>query len=148
MSTEPVRVVRLTSADIPLARQTFRMMGEVFEETPQSLSDGYLSRLLGRPDFWALAAVQGDVPIGGLTAHELLMTRDESSELFIYDLAVHPTHQRRGIGTSLVKFLRAEALAQGISVAFVPADADDLHALDFYRALGGDEAPVSIFSFS
>ena len=31
---------------------------------------------------------------------------------------------------------------------FVPADDDDIHALDFYRALGGEESPVTFFTFA
>ena len=30
---------------------------------------------------------------------------------------------------------------------FVPADNDDQHALAFYTAIGGEAAPVTIFSF-
>jgi aminoglycoside 3-N-acetyltransferase I len=75
------------------------------------------------------------------------MTRSESAELFIYDLAVDPPHQRTGIGRALVDALRAQGAAAGISVAFVPADNEDTYALDFYRAIGGDEAPVTIFTF-
>jgi len=31
---------------------------------------------------------------------------------------------------------------------FVAADNQDLHALDFYRAMGGEPSPVTIFSFT
>ena len=44
--------------------------------------------------------------------------------------------------------LREAAAAAGITEVFVPADNDDTHALDFYRALGGDPAPVTMFTFS
>jgi aminoglycoside 3-N-acetyltransferase I len=59
------------------------------------------------------------------------MTRNESTGLFIYDLAVHPDHQRRGAGRALIPALRAKAADCAISVAFVPADNEDTHALDF-----------------
>jgi len=35
----------------------------------------------------------------------------------------------------------------GIHDLFVPADEDDAHALDFYRALGGVASPVTFFTF-
>ena len=76
------------------------------------------------------------------------MTRTESSEIFIYDLAVHPDHQRTGVGRRLVAELRAQAAALGIGELFVPADNEDVHALDFYRAIGGAAAPVTIFTFT
>jgi aminoglycoside 3-N-acetyltransferase I len=43
--------------------------------------------------------------------------------------------------------LREEAARAGIETLFVPADDEDEHALDFYRALGGVPAPVTIFTF-
>ena len=94
---EGLRVVRLGPGDVGLARRTFAMMAEVFAEDDapgaSRLSDAYLSRLLSREDFWALAA------------------------------------------------------AEGIGVVFVPADDEDTHALDFYRAMGGEPQPVTIFTF-
>jgi hypothetical protein len=43
---------------------------------------------------------------------------------------------------------RARATSAGITVLFVPADMEDEHALEFYSALGGAPAPVTIFTFS
>jgi len=57
------------------------------------------------------------------------------------------THQRRGVGRRLVETLCSAAAAAGVSVAFVPADVEDEHAVAFYRALGGEAAPVTIFTF-
>ena len=44
----------------------------------------------------------------------------------------------------------AEVLEEtiGLGDVFVPVDSTDAHALDFYRALGGVPAPVTIFTFS
>lgn len=142
-----IDVRRLTTSDLALARRVFLTMTEVFEDPGDPLGDAYLATLLARPDFWAFAAVDGDTVLGGITAHTLLMTRDESRELFIYDLAVVPERQRQGVGRRLVAALREEAGAEGIEVAFVPADDEDIHALDFYRAIGGVPAPVTIFTF-
>ncbi|MBK8057150.1 MAG: GNAT family N-acetyltransferase [Gemmatimonadetes bacterium] len=148
MRTEArVVVKRLGVADIVLARATFRLMAEVFDEGVGELSEGYVSALLGRADFWAMAALQDARPIGGITAHVLPMTRSEAQELFIYDLAVQPAHQRRGVGRLLVETLCREAAAAGVAVAFVPADVEDDHSVAFYQALGGKAAPVTIFSF-
>ena len=88
----------------------------------------------------------GDV-VGGLTAHTLPLTSGEQSEVFIYDIAVAPAHQRKGIGRGLVEELRRLAASAGVGEVFVAADNDDAHALDFYRALGGTPAPVTIFTF-
>lgn len=142
-----IGVRRLGPADVALACETFRLMAEVFEEGDGELTAAYVASLLERADFWAMAALEDARPIGGITAHVLPMTRSETRELFIYDLAVDAAYQRRGVGRLLVETLCREAAVAGVPVAFVPADDEDDHALAFYRALGGEPAPVTIFSF-
>ncbi|WPB79325.1 GNAT family N-acetyltransferase [Archangium violaceum] len=143
-----MRLKRLKAGDRELAKVLFTVMVEVFEEGSGELSDGYIDRLLGREDFWAIAAFVDNDIVGGLTAHTLPMTRAEYSEIFIYDIAVRSDHQRKGIGRGLIEELRSQAAGMGIRELFVPADNEDVHALDFYRALGGEAAPVTIFTFT
>lgn len=150
-----IQTQRLGQQDHALARATFRLMDEVFAEDEDNQSEGnqppgdeHIARLLAREDFIAFAALAGTRVIGGVTAHVLPMTRSESFELFIYDLAIDPPFQRQGVGRRLVQALLASAAERGIRVAFVPADNEDTHALDFYRAIGGTPSPVTIFTFS
>ncbi|MEO8202169.1 MAG: GNAT family N-acetyltransferase [Gemmatimonadota bacterium] len=143
-----MNVRRLGPDDRESARSVIAMMALIFEEAHESLSDDYVDRLLVRDDFWVLAAFEEGQPIGGLTAHTLPMTREASSEVFIYDIAVRPEYQRMGVGRQLVETLRTAAAATGIDDVFVPADNDDLHALAFYRAIGGGPSPVTFFTFS
>ncbi len=86
-------------------------------------------------------------PVGGLTAHTLPMTAFEGAEVFLYDIAVAGHHQRRGIGRRLVETLRREAATLAIQVVFVPAENEDIGALDFYRKLGGTPTSVTVFEF-
>jgi aminoglycoside 3-N-acetyltransferase I len=144
---DPVKTVRLAPGEAALATTMFTMMAEVFSEPAGILTNEYVAELLGRAAFWAIAAIDGDEVVGGLTAHALPMTRAQGFELFLYDLAVRPDRQRRGIGRRLVARLREEAAAEGADNVFVPADDDDDHALEFYRALGGSPSPVTIFTF-
>lgn len=142
-----IRILRLSVDDVVLARATFVTMAEVFGETAAPLREAYVAELLGRSSFLAFAAVDGDTPVGGITGHVLPLTRSEGAEVFIYDLAVRSEYQRRGIGRELVRALREEAERTGIGIAFVPADAEDEHALEFYRAIGGEPQAVTIFTF-
>jgi len=141
-------VIRLGPGDEVRTREMLAMMAEVFDEPSDVLGDDYLRRLLARSDFWAVAAIENDLVVGGVTAHTLAMTRRECAELFIYDVAVRSDRQRRGIGRALITFVLARAATEGIDVSFVPADDEDVHAIDFYRALGGAASPVTIFTFS
>lgn len=123
-------------------------MADVFEDAEQAhLDDAWIDRLLARDDFWALGAYQDGEVLGGLTAHTLPMTRGPYFELFIYDIAVRVEHQRKGVGRLLVSELQKRAGAT-VNNVFVAADNDDQHALDFYRALGGVAASVTMFTFS
>ena len=141
------RIQRLGPSDAALAKRLFTTMADVFDEPRAELSDRYLAQLLGRTEFWALAALAGDQVVGGLTAHTLPMTRLEASEIFIYDIAVESEHRLKGVGRQLIAELQRAAASVGIQDVFVPVDNDDQHALDFYRALGASDAPVTIFSF-
>jgi aminoglycoside 3-N-acetyltransferase len=143
-----MRTVRLGPGDRLRAKQLFTLMADVFAEPHTELDDGHVDRLLARSDFWAIAAFAGNDAVGGITAHTLPMTRTPSCEIFIYDVAVREDHRRRGVGRRLLDHLRAAAAAEDIRVLFVPADDDDQHALDFYRALGGAASPVTIFTFT
>ena len=53
-----------------------------------------------------------------------------------------------GIGRALVHELISLGRAAGIDTTFVPADDEDTHALEFYRAIGGVPSPVTFFTFS
>jgi aminoglycoside 3-N-acetyltransferase I len=117
-----MRSKRLQPGDRDLARGLFALMADAFEEACEVLGDRYLDQLLAREDFWALAAFDGDEIIGGITAHTLPMTRTETAEMFIYDLAVRRDRRRTGVGRHLVATLREKAAARGIGTLFVAVD--------------------------
>jgi aminoglycoside 3-N-acetyltransferase I len=142
---------RLTTGDFALARAVFAAMAAGFEESWNALSDGYLTRLLARQDTIVLGVFFEQVDpanaVGGLTAHVLPMTKLEGYEIFIYDVAVTPAYQGHGAGTALLAAIRREAAEIGALSVFVPADNEDLHALAFYEATGGDASPVTLFTY-
>jgi aminoglycoside 3-N-acetyltransferase I len=142
-----LHVARLVTGDDLMAKLLLSTMAEVFEEDHEPLSDEYVGKLLAQGQLWVLAATMGDEIVGGLTAHTLPMTRSESREIFIYDIAVRASHQRRGVGRLLMSHLARLAGEAGIADMFVPADDEDSHALEFYRALGGVASPVTLFTF-
>lgn len=142
---DDVAVRRLRPGDHDLGVATFRVMADVFEEAGEVLSAAYVTDLLAHPWFWGYVAMDDGMVAGGLTAHTLPMTRAEAQEVFLYDLAVVPGRQRRGIGRRLVAALVDDAAAMGLHSVFVPADVDDAHALDFYRSLGAIGSPVTMF---
>jgi aminoglycoside 3-N-acetyltransferase I len=145
-----MNIRRLGVGDDEVAREMFAMMVAVFNEGEghDLLDARYVRVLLERRDFFAVAAIDDGAVIGGVTGHVLPMTRSHSSELFVNDLAVRADRQRLGVGCALVSTLRELAAAEGIATSFVSADNDDPEALAFYRAIGGEESPVTMFTFT
>ena len=78
--------------------------------------------------------------VGGLAAYELKKFEQERSEIYIYDLAVHAGHRRRGIATALIEKLREIARARGAWIIFVQADIgeEDEAANALYRKLSSE----------
>lgn len=140
-------IERLGPGQVEQARELFTLLARVFDEPQETLDQAYLEGLLNDQRFWALAAVDDEGIIGGLTAWELPLTARQSHELMIYDLAVDPAHWRQGIGRRLVASLLQQARKQAIRVAWVPVDNDDTHALDFYRSIGGQAEAATIVTF-
>ncbi|MEO0619827.1 MAG: GNAT family N-acetyltransferase [Pseudomonadota bacterium] len=137
----------LEATDIELSQSVFAVMASVFEEPRQSTSRKYVADLLSRSDLFVVAALVDGKPIAGLTAFKLPLTRSETAEMFVYDVAVLPAYQQHGIGRRLMQEVRSLAAAQAIATTWVPAEDEDVHALDFYRAIGGKPSPVTIFTF-
>ena len=77
----------------------------------------------------------------------LPLTRTEASELFVYDVAVRQDRQRRGVGRALLDRVLADGARAGIGELWVPADDEDVHALDFYRSTGGVGQAVTVFTY-
>ena len=120
-----VERLRRGDRDRSRAHALFAVMAEAFEEERPQLGDAYVDHLLGRDDMWILAACAGETVVGGLTAHVLPMTRSESTELFIYDLAVHPdgalvfaTATESGTRTTLNLYKVSAARVAGGPVSF------------------------------
>ena len=143
----PCHTHRLGAGDLSLARATFNLMAEVFETDAVDDRDAHLAGLLRSPHFWAFSATIDGRVVGGLTGYTLPMARTNARELFVYDLAVHPAYQRRGVATRLMSAARQAANVEGIDDIFVIAENEDAHALAFYRALGMIETPTTMFAY-
>lgn len=141
-----ISIRRLTVSDVADAQTVTKIMADTFDEGTGS-SATRLARLLQDSRFWLYGAFVDDVAVGGLTAHVVPITRQDGDEIFIYDIAVQPSHQRLGIGTELIQAVVKAGKDSGHLAVFVPADNEDRHALDFYRAIGGEAQPVTFFNF-
>lgn len=133
----------LSASDVSLLRSVLEVFGDAFED-PDSYahappSDDYLSRLLARDTFVAIAAIKEGLVVGALAGYVLHKFEQERSEFYIYDLAVSEHHRRQGIATQLIQRLKTVAAERGIYVIFVQADYGDDPAVALYTKLGARE---------
>ncbi|KPF64621.1 gentamicin 3'-acetyltransferase [alpha proteobacterium AAP81b] len=135
-----IPVQRLGAGDSDRLRAINALFGEAFED-PEHYGDAppcdaHLRRLLASDSFIALAASVDGRVVGGLTAYDLVKAEAETSEIYLYDIAVAADFRRRGIATALIDALRGIARDRGAGVIFVQADRDDPPAIALYTGLG------------
>jgi aminoglycoside 6'-N-acetyltransferase I len=66
---------------------------------------------------------------------------DKPSELWINEVGVAPSHQGRGIATSILKTLLQHATSLGCREAWVLTDRSNAAAMRLYASAGGEEGP-------
>ncbi len=81
-------------------------------------------------------SMQGVEAPGGAVVAALRLVREPSATGYVDDLAVHPDHQNRGIGTVLMHWALAWVAGQGLRRARLHARSDNAPALHVYRKLG------------
>lgn len=141
--TAPPTIRVLDAGSLAEYRGLLRMFGAAFEDEAsygaRPPDDAYARSLLSNPGFVAIAALEGEEVVGGLTGYVLPKFEQARSELYLYDLAVAEGHRRRGIATALIEALKVEARRRGIYVIFVQADQGDEPAIALYSKLGTRE---------
>lgn len=142
-NSEDFAIREMKGKDTDLFRELLGVMGRAFEEvdtyTAAQPGTAYLRKLLDSDGFIALAALQDQKVVGGLTAYELTKYEQERSEIYIYDLAVALEHRRKGVATSMIGALKAIAARRGAYVIYVQADPPDEPAVALYTKLGTRE---------
>jgi len=145
---KPFEIKQLTENDLSTFTSLIDLFNTVFEEEHPSIGSTTNSlKLLNNKNFIALVALVGTEVVGGLTAYELPKYYSDSSEIFIYDLAVRPEYQRMGIGKGLIQSLKEYCIEHGIKELFVMAHEEDTHAIEFYRSTGGKSEKVVNFIY-
>jgi len=143
-----ISIQQLLPHDISVFAGLLRVFEDVFEMKDFSLpDDAWLSTLLHQKEFTVFVAKDGDTVIGGLTAYVLKSYYAESSEVYLYDLAVATSFQRKGIGRELLLALTGFCRQNNFREFFVQASEGDTHALEFYRSTGGIPEKVVHFNY-
>lgn len=132
-----MQIKKLDKTDTEHLKQLSQLYKDVFEIAPTKTSSGYFEDLLQNKAILFFVAIKEMQVRGGLTAHILHNVHSEKPEVFIYDIAVNVSYQRKGIGKLLMQTLFNYCRKRNYKEIFVPALKEDTHALNFYRSLGG-----------
>ena len=147
-NTKTFEIKHLTNEDLSNFNSLIDLFNVVFEEESNIGSEANSLQLLNSDNFIAIVAFIENEIAGGLTAYKLSMYYSDSSEIFLYDLAVKPEYQRMGIGKGLIQSLKEHCIKNGIKDFFVMAHEEDEHAIEFYRATGGKGERVVNFLYT
>ena len=104
--------------------------------------------LLADPRTLVLVAFDDERPIGFVLAHELSRRHGDRSKLFVYEVDVAESHQRRGIGKALLARLEEIARERGIRVGFVLTEPDNNAGNALYASAGGTSHTDVMWTFS
>ncbi|MGL4861258.1 MAG: ribosomal protein S18-alanine N-acetyltransferase [Enterobacteriaceae bacterium] len=70
------------------------------------------------------------------------ITQQVLDEATLFNLAVHPTHQRHGYGTALLQHLIPLLQERGVSTLWLEVRASNLPAITLYEKLGFNQVTV------
>jgi aminoglycoside 3-N-acetyltransferase I len=145
----PYTIQKLKPGDIDLSKELF-----YFFQTDDGVaepvvpSDKYINALLLRDDFHVIVALQNDALIGGLTAYELAMYKEEIKEMFLYEIAVEPGYRKMGVAKALIGLLKTIGAAKGMKEMYVGTTSNNTAAMKLYKSTGGEaEADVVWFVY-
>jgi aminoglycoside 3-N-acetyltransferase I len=108
----------------------------------------YLNDLLSKDDFHAFVALKDKLLIGGLTAYELPMFKEDVREMFLYEIGVDENYRQKGIAKELIDSLKRTCLDKGIKIIFVGTSLDNPAARQLYKSTSGEEEVTAWFTYN
>ena len=125
-----MQIARLGSGD----EHTVLEAEQLFDARP---TEEWTARFLASDGHHLLVALgDADEALGFVSGVETTHP-DKGTEMFLYELAVHPDHRNRGVGRALVRALAELARERACYGMWVLTDSDNAAALAAYRAAGG-----------
>lgn len=97
----------------------------------------YLKFFLQNEKNHVLVATLNNIIIGGLTAYEIQMYKNETSEMFLFEIDVDENYRQQGVGTLLIQKLKDVCTRQNIKQIFVITSRGNHPALKLYNTTGG-----------
>jgi aminoglycoside 6'-N-acetyltransferase I len=93
---------------------------------------------LADPRHHIAVALEDDVIVGFVSAVHYVHP-DKSTELWINEVGVAPSHRKRGLAKKMMQTMLEHGRALGCEVAWVLTDTDNAAARALYASVGGEE---------
>ena len=93
-----------------------------------------------------MLAIEGGVVVGMASAVDYVHP-DKARQLWINEVGVAPSHQRRGIGRQLLDALLAHGRTLGCTEAWLGTEVDNVPARALYESAGSKPEKFMLYSF-
>jgi GNAT superfamily N-acetyltransferase len=134
--------IRLLDADS--AALLARVAAGVFDD---AIGARWTAEFLADPRHHMVLAVD-DGRVVGMASAVHYVHPDKAPELWINEVGVAPTHQRRGIGKRLLAALLERGRALGCREAWLGTEPENTPARRLYASVGGREATMVYVTFA
>ena len=141
-----VAVRRLLPGETDQFFQLLQMFasGESQLKNHSSPAENYVTAFLRNLKNHVLVATINNIVVGGLTAYELEMYKNEASEMFLFEIGVGEEYRQQGVGTLLIQKLKEVCIQKNIQQIFVITSRGNACALQLYNTTGGKGDTESI----
>jgi ribosomal protein S18 acetylase RimI-like enzyme len=121
--------------------------GDVFDDP---IIHATAREFLADPRHRLVVALDNDLVVGFVSAVIYLHPDKPAPELWINEISVAPTHQRRGMGKALLRAMLDEAKQSGCREAWVFTERENMAAMAMYKSTGGVESAPdpTMFTFT
>ena len=138
MKAETIQYETITSSNVQLLK---RVVDEVFD---YPITETYLSPFVTSPTHHLVVAINEAQLVIGFVSFVEIFHPDKATQVFINELSVHETYQRRGIGSKLMNHVFEYAKDHAYYV-WVATEMENEGADMFYQQLNPDSRQDSYF---
>ncbi len=134
-----MEIKKLSESDLADFHKLIEIFTEVFEVEQPVPHKNHLAAILSNKYFNAFVVRINEKVVGGLTLYRLENYFDEKSIGYIYDVAITPEFQQRGLGKKLISEVCSYCRNNNFKEIFVQAEGTDYSAVGFYKKTGVSE---------